>query len=401
MVAENDSLITEFEGLERTVRKIERHYGEAAKPIAPHATPVAVTATAKAPVREPSVSKLRLVAIKPEMEEKLMDDPFLKKITMGSRRGPDNIIEILDASIQEYSKHGHPLFRLKEYELSELQHVYEIDTVGPDITDVPEETNKLIGKIAPVGVWKNMYLTIIPNVTNSKRTKEANVLALVKNMNKVRVRIKNPKATPVGKEVTAYNTPWVADAYMPSAWIEAGSKIIVEAIKKATKMLVDNPTALDGFKNIEIPISSLVDVVPGLKGQPIDVTAMGTERMGQYDSPIVSFSDAEDGKIDCRLGIHWTMKEPIREDKPGEAWYGTVRLYVEYYPKSMGKKNKWNSHVRAEYERSDDEELDDKFEGELKKLVEEDKDHRFTFDVPSGKEALKIAEKVEFTGFSR
>jgi hypothetical protein len=182
------------------------------------------------PAKTPPVSKLRLDGIKPEMEESLMNDSFLKKITMGSMRGPENLIEILDGSIRGYSKHAHNLIRLKEYEKTDLQNVYEIDTVGPDITDVPEETNKLIGKIAPVGVWKNLYLTIIPNVTNSKRTKEANVLALVKNMASVRVPIKNPKATPVSEAVTAYNTPWVADKYMPSAWIEAGSKIIVEAI---------------------------------------------------------------------------------------------------------------------------------------------------------------------------
>jgi hypothetical protein len=309
---------------------------KAAKPIAPHATPVAVTATAKAPVRKPIV--FTTPGPSPELEHPTLDRPRKAK------------------------KEAKPIVFVPNPDI-ELSHL---------TLDRPGKAKK-------------------PTKREFEDAKKANPEAFAP----------KPTSKPVGKEVTAYNTPWVADAYKPSAWIKAGSKIIVEAIRKATKMLVDNPTALDGFKNIQIPISSLVDVVPGLKGQPIDVTAMGTERMGQYDSPIVSFSDAEDGKIDCRLGIHWTMKKPIQEDKPGEAWYGTVRLYVEYYPKSMGKKNKWNSHVRAEYERSDDEELDDKFEEGLKKLVEENKDHRFTFDVPRGKEALKIAEKIEFTGFSR
>jgi hypothetical protein len=156
----------------------------------------------------------------------------------------------------------------------------------------------------------------------------------------------------------------------------------------AADRVVKEPIVLSRFGTVNVPITEIykesATVHEGAWNQ-------GKYTKGVYDSPDVNF-DNDDGVIGARIGIRWITRDSP-PDKPGSAWWGTIRLYCEH--RTDGTGNKWETHVRCDYEKADDyDDSDDVVEEALKELVKENKDSNAKFSVVNGIDAYKIAQKT-------
>lgn len=157
-------------------------------------------------------------------------------------------------------------------------------------------------------------------------------------------------------------TIWDANArpFNPiDPWLEIGKKIIRQAIRKTVADITNGDVKPSSFY-VNFPLGKLIpkEYIVG-KG----AWNQGAEVGISFDSPDVSFAD-DDALIGARIGIRWTMKD-APEDEPGKAWWGCIRLAVTV---SKDGKETWETHARTEYERADDERIDNYVEKRLKAL---------------------------------
>jgi len=142
-------------------------------------------------------------------------------------------------------------------------------------------------------------------------------------------------------------------------WLIMGKKIIRNAIRRIVIDITNGDVKPSSFY-INVPLGKMIpkEYIVG-KG----AWNQGEEVGISFDSPDVSFAD-DDALIGARIGIHWTEKD-APEDEPGKAWWGCVRLALTV---SKDGKETWETHARTEYERADDERIDNYVEKRLKAL---------------------------------
>ena len=142
-------------------------------------------------------------------------------------------------------------------------------------------------------------------------------------------------------------------------WLTMGKKIIRRAIRSVVADITNGDVKPSSYY-INVPLGKLIPkeyiVGEGAWNQ-------GKEVGISFDSPDVSFNDMDD-LIGARIGIHWTDKG-APEDEKGKAWWGCIRLAVSV---SKDGKETWETHARTEYERADDERIDNYVEKKLKAL---------------------------------
>jgi len=162
-------------------------------------------------------------------------------------------------------------------------------------------------------------------------------------------------------------------------WLTMGKKIIRNAIRIMTSDIVSGKLTPSSYF-INVPLGKMIpkEYILG-KG----AWNQGEEVGISFDSPDVSFAD-DDALIGARIGIHWTEKD-APEDEPGKAWWGCVRLALTV---SKDGKETWETHARTEYERADDERIDNYVEKRLKAL---DKHEGYS---GNALEAIKKANEV-------
>ena len=191
-----------------------------------------------------------------------------------------------------------------------------------------------------------------------------------------------PAADTTNKVIPTYlNKFWDASAkpFTPiDGWLTMGKKIIRRAIRNTVADITNGDVKPSSFY-VNVPLGKLIpkEYIVG-KG----AWNQGEEVGISFDSPDVSFAD-DDALIGARIGIHWTEKD-APEDEPGKAWWGCIRLAVTV---SKNGKETWETHARTEYERADDERIDNYVEKRLKAL---DKDEGYS---GNALEALKEADE--------
>jgi hypothetical protein len=158
------------------------------------------------------------------------------------------------------------------------------------------------------------------------------------------------------------NTVW--DPTKPvDGYLTMGKKIIRRAIMNIVADITNGDlkaSSLLPYLIVNVPLGKLIpkNFIVG-KG----AWNQGAEVSNAFDSPDVSFMD-EDSLIGARIGIHWTEKgAPV--DEPGKSWWGCIRLAVTV---SKDGKESWQIHARTEYEKADDERIDNFVEKRLKAL---------------------------------
>jgi hypothetical protein len=142
-------------------------------------------------------------------------------------------------------------------------------------------------------------------------------------------------------------------------WLKIGKKIITNAIIITASDIVSGTLTPSSYF-INVPLGKMIpkEYIIG-KG----AWNQGEEVGISFDSPDVAFDD-EDNLVGARIGIHWTKKN-APEDKKGEPWWGCIRLAVEV---SKDGKETWKTHARVEYEKADDERVDNYVEKRIKAL---------------------------------
>ena len=180
----------------------------------------------------------------------------------------------------------------------------------------------------------------------------------------------------------------------PSNWIRQGMLYLTEAMRIACLKVKNDPKSLSRFGTISVPIT-LITKDRAKKDELVYEGAwnQGQYIQGPYDSPDINF-DNEDKTIGGRIGIRW-IAEDSPADEPGKSWWGVIRLTCEYSPFTKGKDNKWEAHVRCEYEKADDyEDTQNIVDKALDRVVKENKDNIATFDVGAGESAYEISQKT-------